>query len=332
MLLDNNLTTVAAGVGAGVDSGTEAYSASTPFVYAGNASLDLDGSTMILLGGDSGPVPVGGNVGFGSSAGDVASGGAFTIAAWINPDQVSVGQVHIVGKRNRQISSFNSPRWTLTQTGSGLFFEPREGSFDYATAAGVSNPGDYTDTGNFMNIGSGLLSIGTWTHVALVYGGAGGTQTLYVNGSVVATMAIPADYAPDGLDSFELLPNNGNNMYLGCRPSGASGGPAGEFFDGQIDEVFFAQRALEQSEIQSLFGNSMESSSIVSSSEVLVGDVAGMEFLSENGVQYDLEATTDPATVPFAATGASVIGDGGTMILNDPTGSAGANVYRIAAQ
>jgi hypothetical protein len=328
MLLDNNLTTVSAGVGAGVDAGTEQYSASTPFAYAGNASLDLDGSTMILVGGDSGPVPIGGNAGFGSSAGDVATGGAFTFAAWINPDLDS-GQFHFLGKRNRQITGTFSPRWTFSQLDTSLFFHGLEGGAGYATDAGL-NPADYSDTENFMLTGGGLLSVGTWTHVALVFGGPGGTQTIYTNGAVAASMAVPAGFSPDGLDSFELLPNNGNNMYLGSRPAGSSGGV--EYFDGQMDEVFFAQRALEQSEIQDLFENSMNSPSVLPSSEVLVGDVVGMEFLSENGVRYDLEATTDPAAVAFSATGASVIGDGGTMILNDPTGNPDANVYRIAAQ
>jgi hypothetical protein len=293
--------------------------------------LDLDGSTMILLGGDSGPPPAGGNVGSGSSVGDVATGGAFTFAAWINPDQVSANQVYIAAKRNRRISSHNSPRWFFAQSGSGLFFNAREGDQFYAADVGL-NPADYTDFDNFMSGGGGSLSIGTWAHVALVYDDAGGTQTLYIDRSPVASMAIPAGFAPDGLDSFDLLPNNAQNLYLGNTPTGASGGPAGEYFDGQIDEVFFAQRALGQSEVQALSENSMEAASLVSSSEVLVDDVAGMAFLTEDGVRYDLEATTDPAAVPFATTGASVIGDEGTMTLNDPSGSADAKAYRIAAQ
>jgi len=254
MLFDGNLDTIAVGVGAGVDTGTAQYSSSTPFAYAGNTSLDLDGSTRILVGGNSGPVPVGGNAPNGSSVGDVATGGAFTFAAYINPDGTGTGT--ILGKRQRQISSFNAPRFTFTQAGSQLWLDASEGTVDYANAAGVPNPGDYSDENSFIITPGGTLSIGSWNHVALVYGGAGGTKTIYVNGVDVLNQAIPAGFAPDGLDSFELLPNNGNNMYLGSWPTGSGTGGV-EYFDGQMDEVFFAQRALDQSEIQALVDDSM---------------------------------------------------------------------------
>jgi hypothetical protein len=254
MRFDNNLDTIAAGVGAGVDTGTEQYSTDTPFPATSTHSLDLDGSTRILLGGNSGPVPVGGNAPNGSSVGDVATGGAFTFAAYINPDGTGTGT--ILAKRNRQISSFNAPRFTFTQAGSQLWFDASEGTLDYANAAGVPNPGDYSDENNFIITPGGTLSVGTWTHVALVYGGAGGTQTIYVNGVDILNQAIPAGFAPDGLDSFELLPNNGNNMYLGSWPTGS--GTAGvEYFDGQMDNVFFAQSALSQTQIQALADGSL---------------------------------------------------------------------------
>jgi hypothetical protein len=56
-----------------------------------------------------------------------------------------------------------------------------------------------------------------------------------------------------------------------------------------------------------------------------------MEFESADGVEHGLESTTDIAVpTSWAPTGGpSILGDGGTLIWYDPTGSDAFRAYRI---
>ena len=63
---------------------------------------------------------------------------------------------------------------------------------------------------------------------------------------------------------------------------------------------------------------------------VEVADTTGMEFLSANGAFYYLEYTTDlVAPTNWTATGATIAGNGDTLILFDPTGTDTSKTYRI---
>ena len=53
-------------------------------------------------------------------------------------------------------------------------------------------------------------------------------------------------------------------------------------------------------------------------------------FNSEIGVNYSLECTTDTnALAGWVGTGATVVGDGGSMTLFDPTGNDPSKAYRV---
>ncbi len=68
----------------------------------------------------------------------------------------------------------------------------------------------------------------------------------------------------------------------------------------------------------------------VPSTRIVVEATAGIGFNSEAGVVYNLECTPDLASSDFSHTGASVIGNGDSMTLFDPTGPLDPNKnYRV---
>lgn len=68
----------------------------------------------------------------------------------------------------------------------------------------------------------------------------------------------------------------------------------------------------------------------VTSATVRVEDTFGTEFLSEAGVTYGLESTTDLVTSNnWTSTGAFVTGDGTTMFLFDPATFSTSKAYRV---
>ena len=68
----------------------------------------------------------------------------------------------------------------------------------------------------------------------------------------------------------------------------------------------------------------------VSFNTITVTNAAAMEFGSQVGVDYRLQVTTDLVTpTNWVDTGASIAGDGGTLLLFDPTGSSTQKSYRI---
>ena len=86
--------------------------------------------------------------------------------------------------------------------------------------------------GNQNTIGTAVLAVNTWTHLAATFDGA--TVRLYVNGVQVASKA----------QTTPLTPTTGT-LQIGADSY------AGENFAGRIDEVRVYNRALSQAEIQS---------------------------------------------------------------------------------
>jgi len=338
MLLDGNLDTIDAGVGALLDSGTEQYSTSVPTItnssYLSNRSIDLDGSTGILVGGNAGPHPVGGNTASGSSVADVATVNEFTVMCWINPDGLP-RQAHFIVKRNRQITSFNMPRFFISQLGSQASVTLREGSASYAFVAAVPDDTQYTDDELFMITGGGTLVVGQWTHVAFTFSRSNDAAKLYIDGSPLVTVSpiiggdATTSFAPDGMDAFDLAPNNANNLYVGYTPTGMSGGV--EDFNGQLDEFQLVQMALSDGEVLAAAQNSLRPPQPISFTLIDIGDTRGVEFLSSSSVTYVLESAPNQVG-PFTGTGSRLIGDGSTNVLFDPGGFDTGAVYRVRAQ
>ncbi|MBP9109195.1 MAG: VCBS repeat-containing protein [Pyrinomonadaceae bacterium] len=148
---------------------------------------------------------------------DVGARGRMTIDMWIKPTAVT-----------------NNP---LAEWGSGI-------TGAHFWLGGSEVPGNLyinlTDTGGNYHVlqsAGGVVVPNEWQHVAMTYDSATGIATIYLNGSIVA--------GPTNLGSF--TPATASDLYLGRRVS-----PAYRF-SGVMDEVELFDRALSQSEIQSIY-------------------------------------------------------------------------------
>jgi len=67
----------------------------------------------------------------------------------------------------------------------------------------------------------------------------------------------------------------------------------------------------------------------IASSNIVVEATAGIGFQSEVGVEFRLQSTPDLVSSNYTDTGVYVIGNGGGMVLFDPTGTSSAKNYRV---
>jgi hypothetical protein len=177
--------------------------------------------------------------------------------------------------------------------------------------------------------------VGQWTHVAFTFSRSNDAAKLYIDGSPVVTVSpiiggdATTSFAPDGMDAFDLAPNNANNLYLGYTPTGTSGGA--DEFNGQLDEFQLSQTALSDSEVLAAAQNSLRPPQPISFTLIDIADTRGIEFLSSNSVTYVLESAPNQVG-PFTGTGAQLLGDGSTNVLFDPGGFDTGAVYRVRAQ
>lgn len=156
-----------------------------------------------------------------------------TVAAWINPDRINVSFQHIFGKDDN--------------AGNGWRLQTGEVGGPTGSPSGLLALIGKTGTfgGGFTSTAGGLIAVGTWTHVAMVFDG---TQTgdanrlkLYVNGvSQSITFGIGA--IPDTASA------NASNVVLAF-----SNDAADNYFKGNIDEFRCYTRALTQAEITALW-------------------------------------------------------------------------------
>ncbi len=97
---------------------------------------------------------------------------SFTIAVWVNPDDLDDGNTFF-SKGNNQVS--------LKTTSSALEFC-------------CYNSGNW----NALNVSSGSLTIGQWNYVVATYDGATKTMSLYVNGELKGSQTGPSSVASSG--------------------------------------------------------------------------------------------------------------------------------------
>jgi hypothetical protein len=106
----------------------------------------------------------------------------------------------------------------------------------YAWLLYASDTGAATETslqtgaGAFSTVDGGALPVGAWSHLAATYDGA--TYRLYINGSMVASVAGLGKIATSTLPLFI----GGND-------------PFGDFFEGVVDDVRIYNRALSAAQI-----------------------------------------------------------------------------------
>ncbi|MEM7800918.1 MAG: LamG-like jellyroll fold domain-containing protein, partial [Chloroflexota bacterium] len=141
---------------------------------------------------------------------------SMTIMTWVRPDQGVSGQQLLVG--------------------SGL--ENSANGFGFGINGQQLWFSDGSTTANSGNIG---LASNSWQMVGVKVG-SDGTVSFFLNGEPVGNQG-----------SVSLAANNDDNLYLGGRPQ--ADGQFGQFFYGQLDELFIYNRALPLVEIGSAYDN-----------------------------------------------------------------------------
>jgi len=150
------------------------------------------------------------------------AGTALSFGAWVRPN-VLTGSSIIVNKESLWEAHIGSPGGT-----------PPGANFQSAIAK--TNPGAWAWSGTDQ------IATNAWTHLAVVYDGA--MVRHFVNG------VLGHSYAHNGPLALGTC-----DVGIGARGVGAGcGGPAA-YFPGALDEVFIAQRALSQTEVQSAMNN-----------------------------------------------------------------------------
>jgi hypothetical protein len=149
--------------------------------------------------------------------------GSFSVSVWIKPSTL-VPNGKILGRACRGDGSWYQPYSTFALSQVGPYVE-----FNIANSSN-----------SYLGVTSsyGSIAYGVWYHIVGVYDGS--YLRLYLNGSAVGTPV-----------SFTGVPYYGSNAPLTIGQRSASN--SGEFFDGDIDEVGFWNRALSPVEISQLY-------------------------------------------------------------------------------
>jgi hypothetical protein len=149
----------------------------------------------------------------------------FTISTWVNVDA------------NSTWASF------VKNWGGG-------GAFHFGLNATDGRVSDYlNDSGGLTVISPGVLTLGSWQHVAVTFDGVADTHKLYINGSLVSTAtgaAVPATL------------NSGNTtMGIGAKLNPSLTTPTGDpgYLNGKMDDLAFWDETLTDAQIQTIFTN-----------------------------------------------------------------------------
>jgi hypothetical protein len=158
--------------------------------------------------------------------------GSFSIDAWINLKSAPPEFAPIVSKWN-DIPFGNDQRSYF------LAVQPFGGAL--RVRFDVSADGQFLGGHSSARVSADTIPLNTWTHVAATFDGPTHTLTIYVNGH-------PSVFA--FVDSNVTAPFVNNEPVL--IGAGDLGSNIRDFFDGRIDEVELFNRALSQTEIQSI--------------------------------------------------------------------------------
>jgi hypothetical protein len=139
----------------------------------------------------------------------------FTYSAWFNADTVSVANQNII------TSNAGHVNYGLQVTGTGLSM------YSLNSTGGAE----------YLVSSTGLLSAGTWYHVAYVKSSSSG-HSLYLNGAVVASDSSFTGNCDEGTLSETTIGSANNNI---------------QWFNGKISKVKAYSKVLTQSEITALY-------------------------------------------------------------------------------
>jgi hypothetical protein len=175
-----------------------------------NDAFYLNGSADVMVGASSSL-----NVGTGS----------FTVETWINPS----------GLASRPIVEWNSGGGSVPY-GVHLWSSV---AAPYGNGAGClyANLVDTSAGNHYLTTAAGLLTVGAWQHVALVYDHTAGQAYIYFNGGHGGSNSLGVFNAQT---SFPL--------YFGARVAGGAA-----YWLGEIDEVGVYTQALAQAQIQGIY-------------------------------------------------------------------------------
>jgi hypothetical protein len=161
----------------------------------------------------------------------------FTIAAWINPTEVT---------KNHPLVEWALPLVPVNGLNLWISLPPLHGG----TGAGslildIPDLGT-AETDHFLSTPQGLIQSNVWQHVAATYDQSSGIAALYVNGTLLTRTNFGA------LNAYAY-----GDLWFGYNPVSKGWGPAvyGEeiHYQGAMDEISVFNRALSSSEIQAMF-------------------------------------------------------------------------------
>lgn len=160
-----------------------------------------------------------------------------TIEAWINPSSLT---------GNHTIYAYN-PRQTITD-GRGIFLQ--------VTVTGALRLllGDGTGVLASVSTGPGLVSTGTYTHVAAVFDQYNGKVSLYVNGLQRVEVDAPVSFIEYSDGAIGLPPSG--TVLIGNRINAFSGAFTDAFI-GNIDDLRISGAALGKSAIANSYNRSL---------------------------------------------------------------------------
>jgi hypothetical protein len=151
----------------------------------------------------------------------------FTVALWMRGDATQVGQGIPIGKRG--------------------FIDGQDYAYMFGWTASTQQVLAYyrDDNGSAGNWPTVSVPSGQWQHLAMVFDRGAGMMYVYVNGTQVSFANI------SDLMGFDATGTSAGQLMVGRSSQG------GQFFKGDIDEVYVIRRALTESQIASLIDPSL---------------------------------------------------------------------------
>jgi hypothetical protein len=160
---------------------------------------------------------------------NVGTGAGLTIDLWVNPTALSI-QPLVEWNAGVNTTSVGAHLWMSAVNPGDLF----------------SNLVDASSVYHVIVSAGGVVSAGSFQHVAITYDNASGMATLYHNGTSVQATSLGA-----------FTPQTSYDLYFATRPVGGVGQctpfTCPIYFGGSIDEIELFNRALSAAEILAIF-------------------------------------------------------------------------------
>ncbi len=232
-----------------------------------------------------------------SSSLDVGLGDGFTIEAWINPVDFSLGPI---------------VEWALHGSYAVHFYaNALSGGRLYANLATV-NAGEYV-----LETPASVLTTNAYQHVALTYDKSSGVARLFRNGLVVRE---------SNFGSLTL--RTATDLYIGYRPSESPGGPVS--FKGQIDEVSLYNRALSDVEIQAIYHAAAAGKCTAATPPMIVAHPADQVVVEGGTATFNVTATgTPPLNYQWRLNGTELNGATSSSLVLENVQSQDTGTYSV---